>query len=185
MSKPFKTPAQELLDTGQLKTDSEPERYDEWMLWKARQKDEYPDGYSTIWREAEMKKKYIYESPDKGKTVYRREFGMARKDKEPFIQYGKDEHEVFLAEGVLEELDKQHVVTDMVNHPPHYNKGIETAEYINSYDMGYSQGNIIKYVTRYNLKSTDLRKQREDLAKAKWYLNDLIVQLEKKIDSNE
>ena len=158
-------------------SENEPERYYDWMLWKAQQKDEYPDGYSTIWREAEMKKKYIYESPDK--------FGMVRKDKAPFIQYGKDEHEVFLAEGVLEDLDKQHLVADMVNHPPHYNKGIETAEYINSYEMGYAQGNIIKYVTRYNLKSTDLRKQREDLAKAKWYLNDLIIQLEKKIDSNE
>jgi hypothetical protein len=41
---------------------------------------------------------------------------------------------------------------------------------------------VIKYVTRYNLKHKDLRKQREDLAKAKWYLNDLLVQLEKKID---
>ena len=54
-------------------------------------------------------------------------------------------------------------------------------KYINSYDMGFSQGNVIKYVTRYNLKHDDLRKQREDLAKAKWYLNDLIVELEKKI----
>ena len=35
--------------------DEEPERYYEWMLWKMR--------------ESEMKKKYIYESPDKGKTV--------------------------------------------------------------------------------------------------------------------
>ena len=70
---------------------------------------------------------------------------------------------------------------DMVNHPPHYNKGIETSEYINSWEMSYPQGNVIKYVTRYNLKHSDLRKQREDLAKAKWYLNDLIVELEKKI----
>ena len=51
---------------------------------------------------------------------------------------------------------------------------------INSWNMSYSQGNVVKYVTRYNLKYEDLRKQREDLAKAKWYLNDLIVQLEKK-----
>ncbi len=76
---------------------------------------------------------------------------------------------------------KTTIIADMVNHPPHYNKGIETTEYINSYDMGFSQGNVIKYVTRYNLKHSDLRKQREDLAKAKWYLNDLIVELEKKI----
>ncbi len=149
--------------------DEEPERYYEWMLWKMR--------------ESEMKKKYIYESPDKGKTVYRREFGMARKDKEPFIQYGKDEHEVYLSDDVIKQINKNRSITeDMVNHPPHYNKGIETSEYINSYDMSYAQGNVIKYVTRYNLKHKDLRKQREDLAKAKWYLNDLLVQLEKKID---
>ena len=77
------------------------------------------------------------------------------------------------------ELEKKNNNKDMVNHPPHYNKGIETTEYINSYNMGFSQGNVIKYVTRYNLKHDDLRKQREDLAKAKWYLNDLIVELEK------
>ena len=103
---------------------------------------------------------YIYESPDKGKTIYKREIG-------------KNERELVI--------EKKTIVSDMVNHPPHYNKGIETTEYINSYDMGFSQGNVIKYVTRYNLKHNDLRKQREDLAKAKWYLNDLIVQLEKKI----
>ena len=78
-------------------------------------------------------------------------------------------------------IEKKTIIKDMVNHPPHYNKGIETTEYINSYDMGFSQGNVIKYVTRYNLKHDDLRKQREDLAKAKWYLNDLIIELEKKI----
>ena len=33
-------------------------------------------------------------------------------------------------------------------------------------NMSYSQGNARKYVTRYNLKHEDLRKQREDLAKA-------------------
>ena len=76
---------------------------------------------------------------------------------------------------------KKTIIADMVNHPPHYNKGIETSEYINSWEMSYPQGNVIKYVTRYNLKHSDLRKQREDLAKAKWYLNDLIVQLEKRL----
>ena len=42
--------------------DSEPERYYDWMLWKMRQEREvsdsvnsYPDGYSTEWREHEMK----------------------------------------------------------------------------------------------------------------------------------
>tara|TARA_Y100000385_G_C13082720_1_gene634791 strand:+ start:2018 stop:2473 length:456 start_codon:yes stop_codon:yes gene_type:complete len=131
--------------------DPEPERYYDWVLWKLRQKQKWTE---------KMNEKYIYESPDKGKTVYRR-------------KTGETERELVKESKV--------VIPDMVNHPPHYNKGIETSEYINSWEMSYPQGNVIKYVTRYNLKHSDLRKQREDLAKAKWYLNDLIVQLEKKI----
>ena len=68
---------------------------------------------------------------------------------------------------------------DMVNHPPHYNKGIETTEYIKSWDMNWCQANIVKYISRYNLKHDDKRKQLEDLRKAKWYLNDLICTVEK------
>ncbi len=70
---------------------------------------------------------------------------------------------------------------DMVNHPPHYNKGIETTEYIKSWDMNWSQANVIKYVSRYNLKHEDKRKQLEDLRKAKWYLNDLICTVEESV----
>jgi hypothetical protein len=45
--------------------------------------------------------KKIYESPDGGKTVYERPFGAPYTErvlvkKSPFVQYGKDEHEVFL-----------------------------------------------------------------------------------------
>lgn len=132
-------------------SDPEPERYYDWILWKLRQKQKWTE---------KMNDEYIYESPDKGKTVYRRKMGDTERE---LIKESKV------------------IIPDMVNSPPHYNKGIETTEYINSYDMGFSQGNVIKYVTRYNLKHDDLRKQREDLAKAKWYLNDLIVELEKKI----
>ena len=163
-----------------LYEDSEPERYYDWMLWKLRQE-----------RKKEEEKKYIYESPDKGKTIYRREMGsmkkekLVQKDKSPFIQYGKDEHEVYLSADAVEKLSKQNgtvSINDMVNHPPHYNKGIETNDYIKSWGMNYAQGNVIKYTTRYNLKHSDKRKQREDLAKAKWYLNDLITQLEESIE---
>ena len=61
---------------------------------------------------------------------------------------------------------------DMVNHPDHYTKGIETIEYINSWCMGYVVGNIIKYITRYPYKGTPLK----DLEKARWYLDYLIKQ---------
>ena len=57
-----------------------------------------------------------------------------------------------------------------MNHPPHYTKGsIECIDYINAWGMDYLQGNIIKYVTRYELKNGV-----EDLKKAQFYLNMLI-----------
>jgi hypothetical protein len=57
---------------------------------------------------------------------------------------------------------------DEVNHPKHYNQGkIETIDYIEG--MGYIEGNIIKYVSRYKHKNG-----LEDLKKAKWYLDRLI-----------
>ncbi len=64
--------------------------------------------------------------------------------------------------------------SDMVNHPPHYNKsGIETIEAIKAMtDDGfeyYLQGNIMKYLWRYRYKNGV-----EDLKKAQWYLNELI-----------
>lgn len=66
---------------------------------------------------------------------------------------------------------------DLVNHPPHYNKGkIETIDYIESVTStfedgfeGVCVGNIIKYVSRFNFKNGV-----EDLEKAQWYLNKLV-----------
>tara|TARA_R100001244_G_scaffold42066_1_gene38053 strand:- start:2954 stop:3190 length:237 start_codon:yes stop_codon:yes gene_type:complete len=73
---------------------------------------------------------------------------------------------------------------DLVNNPPHYNKGIETIEYIKSWDMSYAQGNVIKYVSRYNLKYQDKEHQTEDLKKALWYLQDMIKDLEAPLIDN-
>ena len=70
-------------------------------------------------------------------------------------------------------------VADMVNHPPHYNKGIETSDYIKSWEMNWNQANVVKYVTRYNLKNKDVNLQIQDLRKAQWYLEDLMKELEK------
>jgi hypothetical protein len=71
-------------------------------------------------------------------------------------------------------------MADAVNHPPHYNKGIETTKYIKSWDMNWNQANVVKYVSRYNLKNKhDVNLQIQDLMKAKWYLEDLIKELEK------
>jgi len=57
-----------------------------------------------------------------------------------------------------------------INNPTHYNKGIETTSYIDSWDMSFVEGNIIKYVTRYKYKGG-----REDLLKAQWYLEFLLL----------
>tara|TARA_R100001594_G_scaffold150644_1_gene213041 strand:- start:4748 stop:4975 length:228 start_codon:yes stop_codon:yes gene_type:complete len=67
---------------------------------------------------------------------------------------------------------------DIINHPEHYTKGIETIDYIRSWNMDYVRGNIIKYVTRFPYKGTAL----QDLKKAQWYLEYLIKEVEKNDD---
>lgn len=84
-------------------------------------------------------------------------------------RYSKDLFEV-VEKNVSEKYDKIH-------KPFHYNKGIQTIDYINSWDMNYMEGNIIKYVTRYKYKNGV-----EDLEKAKEYLERLI---EREVKKNE
>lgn len=55
---------------------------------------------------------------------------------------------------------------DMVNHPQHYQHGIEPIDYIESHNLNFNLGNVIKYVSRAPFKGTEA----EDLKKAKWYL---------------
>jgi hypothetical protein len=58
--------------------------------------------------------------------------------------------------------------TDMINSPPHYTAGgIETIDFIEAKKLGYNLGNVVKYITRSNLKGDRL----ENLKKAQWYLN--------------
>src|SRR6056300_1328199 len=110
-------------------TDKEPERYYDWILWKNRQEEakrqeiEEQKYFDKKWEEhqkmLEMKTKNakIYESPDGGKTVYERDFGAghdsrrrvevedAMSNHRPFVQYGKDEHEVYLDLGPSDYFD--------------------------------------------------------------------------------
>jgi hypothetical protein len=71
-------------------------------------------------------------------------------------------------------------MSDSVNHPKHYNinwegdQAIETYDYINSWRMGYAEGNVVKYVSRHKYKGKAL----QDLKKARWYLDKLIEELE-------
>ena len=58
-------------------------------------------------------------------------------------------------------------VADMVNHPAHYKAGgIETIDFIEAKQLNYHLGNVVKYITRADLKGDRL----ENLKKAQWYL---------------
>ena len=65
---------------------------------------------------------------------------------------------------------------DNVNHPAHYKTGgIETIDFIEAKSLNYNLGNVVKYITRSDLKGNKL----EDLQKAQWYLNREIANLKK------
>lgn len=59
--------------------------------------------------------------------------------------------------------------------PEHYSeRAIQPIEYIEANGLGFCEGNIIKYITRYKSKDGI-----NDLRKAEWYLKCLIDKLEK------
>ena len=63
--------------------------------------------------------------------------------------------------------------SDPVNHPAHYKVGgIETIDFIEAKKLNYNLGNAVKYVTRADHKGN----RREDLEKARWYINREIEQ---------
>ena len=62
---------------------------------------------------------------------------------------------------------------ETVNHPNHYNQGIEAIDVIESWDLNFSLGNAIKYILRAPYKGKEL----EDLKKASWYINREIERL--------
>ena len=62
---------------------------------------------------------------------------------------------------------------EYVDHPKHYNQGgIELVNIVDSYQLGFYEGNIVKYVVRSGKKPGNSKLQ--DLKKAQWYLNYLI-----------
>ena len=62
-----------------------------------------------------------------------------------------------------------------VDKPPqHYNVGIEPVKYITSHGLGFLEGNVVKYITRYKLKGAPV----EDLHKARVYIDLLLKQYE-------
>ncbi len=64
---------------------------------------------------------------------------------------------------------------DNVNHPAHYKVGgIETIDFIEAKKLNYNLGNVVKYLTRADHKGN----RKEDLLKARWYLNREIANLD-------
>ena len=58
------------------------------------------------------------------------------------------------------------VEVDMVNHPPHYQHGIEPIVFIESHNLNFNLGSAVKYIARAPYKGKEL----EDLRKAKWFI---------------
>lgn len=66
-----------------------------------------------------------------------------------------------------------------VNHPAHYNAGaVEVIEAIESWELNFARGNVVKYVARAGKKVPEkcndlerVRAELQDLQKARWYLN--------------
>ncbi len=57
---------------------------------------------------------------------------------------------------------------DPVNHPSHYTVGgIETIDFIEAKKLNYNIGNVVKYITRADHKGN----RKQDLEKARWYLD--------------
>lgn len=87
------------------------------------------------------------------------------------IQFLNDMREDMMEEGVT---NSDRDPYDPVNHPVHYqaNSGLEAIDVIDSFvpdNYSYYMGNVLKYVLRHVNKN-----QKQDLEKARWYLDKMI-----------
>jgi|TARA_R110000868_G_scaffold242870_4_gene498440 hypothetical protein len=81
----------------------------------------------------------------------------------------------------MEKNTNQPSENEMVNHPNHYGgeeNQYEAIKVIDAWELGFSLGNTVKYISRAGKKNKE--KELEDLKKAAWYLEHHINQLEKK-----
>ena len=77
---------------------------------------------------------------------------------------------------ISSQMSKEHV-----NHPTHYggkSNPYEAIKVIDAWELGFSLGNTVKYISRAGKKESD--KELQDLKKAMWYLQHHIEELEKK-----
>lgn len=77
---------------------------------------------------------------------------------------------------------------DAVNRPAHYTEGrkYEPIDVIEDWNLGFSAGNALKYISRAGRKpggrnQSDLDKNVQDIEKAIWYLNRRIKELKENL----
>lgn len=73
-------------------------------------------------------------------------------------------------------MTKRKTTKKVVKTPTHYDKSVQPIDLIESFELNFSRGNIVKYVCRAKYKEDEL----EDLKKASFYLNREIQKLENK-----
>ena len=71
-------------------------------------------------------------------------------------------------------------MTEKVDHPDHYGgkeNTYEAIKVIEAWDLGFHLGNVVKYISRAGKKTNNTR---EDLKKAKWYLERYLLSEEER-----
>ena len=81
--------------------------------------------------------------------------------------YGTDTINACFTDALVADKELKGDKNKKVDHPDRYCHGIKAIDYIESRNMNFNLGNVIKYVTRAGLKSENAI---EDLQKAKWYI---------------
>lgn len=84
------------------------------------------------------------------------------------IKHKSSKAPVKIPKRILNPIEMIEPQADPVNHPPHYKAGgVETIDFIEAKKLNYNLGNVVKYLTRADLKGN----RKQDLEKALWYLN--------------
>ena len=123
--------------------------------WYVAENDDY--GKNCVIECLEVFKDYANFKIVKGNDTYK---------KDGILNYG----EKFISCDLFKPYIYKNGEVERINHPTHYNQGIEAIEYIESHKMDFNEGNVIKYLTRAKYKGAYL----DDLKKARWYLDRLI-----------
>jgi hypothetical protein len=90
-------------------------------------------------------------------------------------QREKEEYEALLSEGKLlndPEIEEESALQTQVGGSHYKDMKIQPVEFITANNLGFIQGSVIKYISRYKSKNG-----RQDLEKAKHFI-ELLIQLE-------